>query len=77
VTIEGSEAFAKFGGGGQGDVPTVRGAAIIPDGGSAIWTIKVCFNVFLTGLAFCLLFLRTPASAREIGPCLRCPLGKR
>ncbi|EKX42992.1 hypothetical protein GUITHDRAFT_163991 [Guillardia theta CCMP2712] len=32
VTIEGNQAFANFGGGGQGDVPTVRGVAIIPDG---------------------------------------------
>lgn len=36
VKIDGAEASASFSGGGQGDVPTVRGAAIIGDGGHGL-----------------------------------------
>jgi hypothetical protein len=39
--IEGDEAFASYSGGGQGDVPTVRGAAIIQDGGHVRWDLKI------------------------------------
>mmetsp|Transcript_55349 Transcript_55349/g.129530 ORF Transcript_55349/g.129530 Transcript_55349/m.129530 type:complete len:443 (-) Transcript_55349:52-1380(-) len=41
VQIEGQDAYAKFGGGGHGDVPTVRGAAIIADGGNVVWQLKI------------------------------------